>query len=123
MQDFRKLKVWRTSHDLTRAIYEATKAFPSTEKYALTDQLRRAAVSIPANIAEGSGRGSRQDFARFMHMAMGSASEVEYLLLLSRGLTYLNPDSHSVLEQKTTEVKRMLTAFLRALTARIKTWI
>jgi four helix bundle protein len=83
VQDFRKLKVWRMSHDFTLAVYEATAAFPKEELYGLTSQVRRAAASVPANIAEACGRGGNAEFARFIRIAMGSASELEYHLLLA----------------------------------------
>lgn len=115
MQDFRQLKIWRKGHDLTLAVYQATQGFPTTETYGLTNQVRRAAAAIPANIAEGVGRSSDADFARFLHIAMGSASELEYHLLLGRDLTYLSAEAHASLEGMTVEVKRMLAAFLRTL--------
>jgi four helix bundle protein len=117
MQSFRDLKVWQKSHDAIREIYRVSANFPRDEAYGLTAQLRRAAVSVGANIAEGCGRGSDQDFARFLQMAMGSASEVEYLLLLSHDLNYLNADVHTGLNADIAEVKRMLSAFLKKLKA------
>ncbi len=84
MQDFRKLKVWSKAHVLTLDVYKASEAFPREEIYGLTSQLRRASVSIGANIAEGTCRKGDVDFARFLQMAAGSASEVEYHLLLAR---------------------------------------
>ncbi len=113
VQDFRNLKVWRRSHELSLAVYGSTQSFPTTETYALTNQIRRAAVSISTNIAEGRGRGSDADFGRFLQMAMGSASEVEYLLLLARDLSYLSKESCADLQGLTIEVKRMLVALLR----------
>ena len=113
MQDFRKLKVWQSSHELVHAAYRASSRFPPSETYALTGQLRRAAVSIPANVSEGCGRGSRPDFAHFLHIAMGSASEAQCLLLLARDLPYLPGDAHTALDGKAIEIKRMLTALLK----------
>ena len=86
MKDFRDLKAWERAHPLTLAIYRATRAFPREELYGLTSQLRRGATSVSSNIAEGCGRGSDADFARCLQIAMGSASEVEYQLLLARDL-------------------------------------
>ena len=115
MQDFRKLKVWEKAHHLTLAVYKATKAFPKEELYGLTSQIRRSCVSIPANIAEGCGRRGDAEFARFLQIAMGSASELEYHLLLARDLNFLNISDHEQLASDLTEVKRMLTSFTQKL--------
>ena len=112
MRDFREIKVWAKSHELALSIYRISRSFPREEFYSLTSQLRRAATSIPTNIAEGSGRGSHADFAQ---IAIGSASEVEYLLLLARDLQYVDSAVHEDLEMRIVEIKRMLTAFLRKL--------
>lgn len=117
MRDFRDIKVWAKSHDLTLAIYQVSRSFPKEEAYVLTSQIRRAAISIPTNIAEGSGRGSHADFARFAQIAIGSASEVEYLLLLAQELKYLDTTTHQALEIRISEVKRMLTGFMQKLRA------
>jgi four helix bundle protein len=92
-------------------------SFPKEERYGLVDQLRRADVSVPANIAEGCGRGTDADFARFLQIAMGSASELEYELLLARDLGYLNSQDHLPLEQNVQEVKQMLSGLLLKLKA------
>jgi four helix bundle protein len=115
MQSFRDIKVWAKSHALALSIYEVTRSFPRDELYSLTNQMRRAAVSMPTNIAEGSGRGSNADFARFVQMAIGSASEVEYLLLLARDLRYVDAAEFGNLEEQVIEVRRMLIGFLRRL--------
>ena len=94
MKDFRQLKVWEKSHQLALAIYKATKEFPKEELYGLTSQIRRSSMSIPTNIAEGCGRNTDADFARFLQMAMGSASETEYQLILARDLEFLPKDSY-----------------------------
>ena len=86
MQDFRKLVVWQKSHAVTLAVYRFTKAFPADERFGLTSQMRRAASSIGANLAEGSSRGSDTDFARFVQISVGSASEMECHLMLARDL-------------------------------------
>ena len=117
MRDFRSLDVWKKSHELVLAVYKASAGFPSSELYGLTSQTRRAASSIPANIAEGCGRGSDRDFARFLQIAMGSASELEYHLILARDLGFLDDVQQGSLEQATIEVKRMLTGFIKKLTA------
>ncbi len=115
MQDFHNLTVWRRAHALTLSVYKTTKAFPSDERFGLTSQLRRASASIAANLAEGCGRGGDADFARFAQIAMGSASEVEYHLLLAFDLGYLQKPSYLKLDDGTNEVKRMLVALLRTL--------
>ncbi len=89
MQEFRNLKVWEKAHALTLDVYKASRSFPREEMYGLTSQMRRASVSIGANIAEGACRRGDVDFARFLQMAAGSASEVEYHLLLARDLNLL----------------------------------
>jgi len=115
LQDFRKLSVWRKSHELTLAIYRATVSFPSEERFGLTSQIRRACAAISANLAEGTGRSSDKDFARFCQMAMGSAAEVEYHLLLARDLGMLDPEEHRELASSVTEVKKMLTSLIKTL--------
>ena len=117
MKDFRQLKVWEKSHELALAIYKATKEFPKEELYGLTSQIRRSSMSIPTNIAEGCGRNTDADFARFLQMAMGSASETEYQLILARDLEFLPKDSYEKLHNDVEEVKRMLASFLKTLRA------
>jgi four helix bundle protein len=117
MRDFRKLQVWEKVHQLTVKVYEATTTFPKDELYGLTSQIRRAAVSVPANIAEGCGRGSNAELAHFCHIAMGSASELEYHLLLSHDLSFLSNEQYEQLEPCLIEVKRMLNSFIQKLTA------
>ena len=97
------------------AVYRATKTFPSEERFGLTSQLRRAATSIPTNIAEGCGRNSDADFSRFLTFAMGSASEVEYLLFLCRDLDFFDNPTHESLSHDVIEVKRMLTSLISRL--------
>lgn len=113
MQDFRKLKVWGKSHALALQIYKATSQFPQSEEFGLVSQMRRSSASIPTNIAEGCGRGGRQEFAHFLRIAAGSASELEYQLLLSRDLTFLSEDSYRELSDKIAEIKRMLSALIQ----------
>ena len=117
MKDFRQLKVWEKSHQLALAIYKATKEFPKEKLYGLTSQIRRASMSIPTNIAEGCGRNTDADFARFLQMAMGSASETEYELLLSYDLPFLNKRTYDNLTTDITEIKRMLPSLLKTLRA------
>jgi four helix bundle protein len=94
MQDFRKLAVWQKSHELTLSLYELTGTFPREEMYGLTSQVRRASSSIPANIAEGCGRDGDAELSRFLQISMGSASELEYHLLLARDLKYLTAEDY-----------------------------
>jgi len=112
MKDFRDLQVWQKAHALALAVYRITSTFPSGERFALTLQLRRAAVSISANIAEGCGRSGDREFARFLQVSLGSASEVQSLLLLARDLGFLEAQLHAAIEDQTTEVKRMLAGLL-----------
>jgi four helix bundle protein len=89
MQDFKRLKVWQKSHSLTLKIYYATSTFPDRERFGIISQMRRAAASVPANIAEGCGRYGRAEFRQFLHLSVGSASELQYFLLLARDLRLL----------------------------------
>src|SRR5579884_1396517 len=107
MKDFKDLKVWEKAHGMTVAVYSASRGFPKEEIYGLTSQLRRAAVSVSANIAEGCGRRSDGEFLRFLQIARGSASEVEYHLLLARDLKLLPASAHNELEKQVAEVQRM----------------
>ena len=115
MRDFRKLNVWKKAHELTLEIYQVTRKFPKEELYGITNQIRKAAVSVPNNIAEGCGRDSEKELQRFSTIAMGSASEVEYLLLLSFDLKYLLKAEYQKLDEKTIEVKKMLSRFIVSL--------
>ncbi|MCA9903014.1 MAG: four helix bundle protein [Anaerolineae bacterium] len=117
MKDFRKLEVWEIAHQLALDVYRATAAFPKEELYGLTMQMRRSGASIPTNIAEGCGRDGDAELARFMHIAAGSASELEYQCLLARDLGFLEATSHQQLEQQVIRVKRMLTGFTQKLKA------
>lgn len=113
MQRFTDLKVWQRSHELTLQVYRATTSFPSTERFGLISQLRRAAASIPTNIAEGSKRQSNQEYARFLNIAEGSLAETEYLLMLGRELGFLARESSETLLKEITEIALMLYALRR----------
>ncbi|CAD7851210.1 MAG: hypothetical protein [Olavius algarvensis Gamma 1 endosymbiont] len=89
MGDYRQLSVWAKAHQLVLLVYRKTRQFPADERFGLISQMRRAAASIPSNIAEGSGRGSDQDFARFARIATGSTNELEYQCILAKDLGYL----------------------------------
>ncbi|HEY3270770.1 MAG TPA: four helix bundle protein [Geothrix sp.] len=113
MQDFRNLAVWRHAHQLTLAIYQETSKFPASEQFGLTSQMRRSAASIPTNIAEGCGRGSDADFARFLHIALGSASELEYQLLLASDLGHLQTTPARSLMDQVQTIKKMASSLIR----------
>ena len=113
MRDFKTLQVWDKAHRLTLAIYRVTGTFPKEELYGLTSQIRRACVSIPTNIAEGCGRNGDAELAYFCQIAMGSASELEYQLLLSRDLGFIGQADYDQLEPALIEVKRMLNSFIQ----------
>ncbi len=98
LKDFRDLQAWEKSHNLALLVYKRTQPFPKQEMFGLTSQMRRAAVSIPTNIAEGYGRGGNFELARFLGIAMGSASELEYLLLIAAEMGFLNRIDHKELE-------------------------
>ena len=117
MQNFKSLKVWQKSHELTLAIYKATANFPKDELYGLTSQIRRACASVPANIAEGCGRTGKAELARFLQVAMGSASKLEYHLLLAHDLGLLRDGEYKLLENQAVELKRMLSSFISKLRA------
>jgi four helix bundle protein len=115
LKDFKELKVWHKAYDLALSIYEASRSFPREEMYGLTSQLRRAAVSIGANIAEGCGRRSDGELVRFLQIARGSSSEVEHHLLLVRDLKFLQAATHQDIEKKLQEVQRMLTSLVSSI--------
>jgi four helix bundle protein len=109
--NFKELKVWQYARSLVKEIYTATFSFPKDEMYALTQQIRRATVSIAANIAEGCGRGTNAQLAHFLDISQGSAYEVETLLILSADLGYINQVEYNDLVTKLTEIQRMLDGF------------
>ena len=117
MREFKELKVWQKAHHLVLDVYRRTAQFPDNERFGLTAQIRRSSASIAANIAEGCGRDTERDFARFLSVAAGSASEAEYPLLLCRDLGYLTGKDHNELDTQVNEVKRMLNSFIQKLTA------
>ena len=118
MQGFRQLKVWEKSHALVMVVYATTQRFPKEEIYGLTSQIRRAAVSIPANIAEGCGKEGDIEFRRYLLIAMGSASELEYLLMLAHDLKYLEDTNYQSLHESVIEIRRMLNSFIVKLKSR-----
>lgn len=119
MKDFRKFSVWGKAYGLALGIYKATSAFPVEERFGLTSQLRRAGVSIAANIAEGCGRAGDPELRRFFQIAMGSASEVECHLLLARDLCFLPQHEYEGLSEHVIEVKQMLSSLIVSIGRRL----
>ncbi|MEX0904530.1 MAG: four helix bundle protein, partial [Balneolaceae bacterium] len=110
MRNFRNLSVWEKSHELTLAVYKSTALYPKEEIYGLTSQMRRSASSVPSNIAEGCGRNTQSQLAYFLNIGMGSASELEYQLILSKDLEFISNQIFKEQTNQVTEVKRMLTS-------------
>jgi four helix bundle protein len=113
MKDFRNLEVRERAHALTLCIYTTTVCFPADERFGLTSQMRRCCASIGANIAEGCGRRGNPEFQRFLQIASGSTSEIEYHLLLANDLGYLSESAHGELMQQLTPLRRMLTSLIQ----------
>ena len=111
MRDFHKLIIWQRSHQLALKVYSISKLFPKDELFGLTSQIRRAVSSIPTNIAEGCGRASNKDFAHFLQIAIGSAAEVEYELLLAHDLNYINEKDYQTLTEETVAVRKMIIKY------------
>jgi len=107
MQNFKDLLIWQEAYQLTLKIYESSKAFPKEETFGITSQLRRAAVSIPCNIAEGCGRYTSKDFANFLQIALGSTNETDYLTLLAKDLKYLSEDQYLDVQEHLNKVRAM----------------
>ena len=118
MGNYKKLAVWVKAHQLALDVYKITAHFPKDEIYGLTSQLQRASASIPANIAERSGRGGSKEMAQFLRIAQGSAHEVEYHLLLARDLEFIRSESHIQLEQKIIEIQRMLAGLIATISSK-----
>jgi four helix bundle protein len=114
-QSYRDLIAWQKGIELVAAIYRATQTFPKEEVYGLTSQLRRAAVSIPSNIAEGQGRKSKPEFRHFLHNAAGSLMEVETQLTIAAVLCYLSQDKEAALLQQTNELGRIINGLILSL--------
>ena len=111
MRDFHKLIIWQRSHQLALKVYSISNLFPKDELFGLTSQIRRAVSSIPTNIAEGCGRASNKDFAHFLQIAIGSAAEVEYELLLAHDLDYINDNDYKALTEETVAVRKMIIKY------------
>jgi four helix bundle protein len=121
MQDYHKLKVWEKSHALAIDVHRIAGSFPRVEGVALTGQLRRAVLSIPANIAEGAANPGNAEFRRFLHIALASAAETDYHLLAARDLGLLEPAIYEELCVRTTEVRRMLGGLIKKVAAKTRT--
>ncbi len=115
IQSHRDLRVWQQTYELGLNVLRKTEAFPRAERYGLTDQLRRSAVSVPSNIAEGYGRGSRVDYSRFLKIARGSLFELDTQLLYARDLGYLKPQDYDMLFEHWTTCSKMLAGLIRQL--------
>lgn len=113
MRDFRQLRVWEQSHKLALAIYEVTKGFPKEELFALTNQMRRSATAIPTNIAEGCGRETNKDYAHFLQIALGSAFELDYQILLSKDLSYTDEKKYLELNDMVDKIRRQLAILIK----------
>jgi four helix bundle protein len=117
LKNFRELTVWTAGYELTLETYRITSSFPKDESHGLTAQIRRASVSIPANIAEGCGRDGDAEFNRFLQIAMGSSSELECLLSLALDLRYMSSADHQALASRLTSLRKMLNALIQKLKA------
>ena len=115
MKTFRDLLIWQNSIELVTKIYQETKQFPEDEKYGLVTQLRRSAVSIPSNIAEGYGRNSKREFSRYLHIAMGSLFEVQTQIEIAQNLKYLKEETFLALFESSREIERMMSSFINTL--------
>lgn len=111
MHNFKELKIWNNSMDLAMKVYKQTSSFPSEEKFNLISQIRRSAVSIPSNIAEGAGRNHNKEFNQFLGIARGSSFELETQLILSNRLNYLENEKFAELNGSVTEIQRMIAGF------------
>jgi len=117
VSDYRTLETWQKAHQLALTVYAATASYPGSERFGLTAQTRRAVVSVPSNVAEGAGRDSDRDFARFVAIATASSNEVEYQLLLARDLGYLSDDLFQALTVQNSGVRSMLNRLRQSLAA------
>ncbi len=111
----KKLDAWKLSMDLVIDVYQTTERFPSQEKYSLTDQIRRATVSIPSNIAEGAARQTKKEFTNYLHMAQGSLSELDTQLELARQLGYLDEKTWRILDERMERIDKMISGLIHHL--------
>ena len=115
MNNFRELNVWKKAMNLVTQIYKFTKFFPKEEQFGLTNQIRRCAVSIPSNIAEGAGRDSSKDFNRFLSISLGSSFELETQLIISKELEYFNNENFRNIEKELIEIQKMIRGLQKSL--------
>lgn len=115
MNHWKELVVWRKSHELVLLIYKVVATFPKNEQYALADQIKRAAASVPANIVEGHSRNSQKDFLRFLYIARGSLEELRYFLLLSKDLQYIDDTKYDEIEATCTQTSKLLNGLIKSL--------
>lgn len=115
MNDYRELVVWQVAHEATLLAYRYTKQFPKDEIFGITSQLRRSISSVPANVAEGNGRGSRKEYLKFLIIARGSLNEARYFVQLSSDLEYLEPSQQTALNERLERVSRLLAGLIRSL--------
>jgi four helix bundle protein len=115
IRTYRDLLVWQKGIVLVTDVYNATRGFPREETYGLTSQMRRCAVSIPSNIAEGHGRSTRREYLRYLEVAAGSLRELQTQLVIARNLNFLPPDAYSQIEEQSLELDRMLASLQRKL--------
>lgn len=115
MGDYESLKVWQRAHQITLEVYQLSASFPAAERYALTSQVRRSAVSIPSNLAEGAGRNSQRELARFCRIALGSANELHYQMRLARDLRFLTAETHEPIARDIVDLRRMIARFITTL--------
>lgn len=108
MRDYKKYDVWKLGHEITLQVYNLTKTFPKEEQYGLISQMRRAAYSIPSNIAEGCGRESDNEFKRYLTITRGSASELEYFTILTKDLGFIQKSDFEILNDQVNKVRRSL---------------
>jgi four helix bundle protein len=113
LRDYKKIETWKRSHALVLRVYHLTEEFPANEKYNIVSQLRRASLSIPTNIAEGCGRSTESELARFMDIASDSASEIDYLLYLAMDLKYIDAVTYSVISNELTVIRKMLFSYIK----------
>ncbi|ARS36626.1 four helix bundle protein [Pontibacter actiniarum] len=118
MHNFKELIIWKEAMELAKAVYKASSSFPANEKFGLTSQINRSAVSVPSNIAEGAGRGSDKEFNQFLNIALGSAFELETQLLLAQAFGFINEDKLNELLTQLRKIQRMIDGFKKKLNKR-----